>query len=106
MDCSHFWGGKAFRDHQWRSEGELQREFLLRALRGIWQVLSNSRAAVKWVTASACADRCTACCPAQVEILNGLLRVPTATVVMRQLAVVLVEIGRDRASSIACAVCS
>jgi hypothetical protein len=41
VDCAHFGGSNAFRVHQRRSKGELQREFLLCAFRGLWEGLEK-----------------------------------------------------------------
>ena len=48
------------------------------------RVLSSSRAAVKWLMASAFAECRAACCPARLRYSTAFCGIATATVMMRQ----------------------
>src|SRR5262245_30225418 len=93
VDSLYFWNRKAFGVHQGRAQDNLQGELLLDTLGGIRQGLEQLQGSGQVTNGLRIGRALRGLLPCQVEVLYGFLRITTARVVIRQLAVVMVVQG-------------
>src|SRR5262249_58250793 len=82
-DCFHFWDSKAFREHQWQTKGDLQREFLVRPLWGLGQSLQELQRCGEVRDRLRISGPLHRLPPGTAKVVHRLRRIPTATVMMR-----------------------